>query len=172
MLVAPSSCRILLCTTQKQSRKSLRTRSAIWNPQSHSRRTPFISRGYREEETERIQSELLLKFSRLFSLSLRPNSSSQGTWKSFLLSWPFLSCTSSSPSSSSLAFCAIFSSSSSSQRDCLCCKGKEACYNQKGSRKVKRFVHTFAVNCIKKKILVLAFLGFNGELKWNFCCSS
>jgi hypothetical protein len=23
-----------------------------------------------------------------------------------------------------------------------------------------------------KKILVLAFLGFNGELKWNFCCSS
>jgi hypothetical protein len=45
------------------------------------------------------------------------------------------------------AFCAIFSSSSSSQRDCLCCKGQEACYNQKGSRKVKRFVHTFAVNC-------------------------
>jgi hypothetical protein len=37
---------------------------------------------------------------------------------------------------------------------------------------VKRFVHTFAVNCTKTNILVLAFLGFNGELKWNFCCSS
>ncbi len=71
------------------------------------------------------------------------------------------------------AFCAIFSSSSSSsQRDCLCCKGKEACYDQKGSRKVKRFVHTFAVNCTIFYFLVLAFLGFNGEMTWNFCCSS
>jgi hypothetical protein len=37
---------------------------------------------------------------------------------------------------------------------------------------VKRFVHTFAVNCTIFYFLVLAFLGFNGEMTWNFCCSS